>query len=293
VAVFLRVEFDGSILKWILYGLTLKPVHVSFRPCQSPSGQKIMDKDTVIDLVPEPRHLKAGRGWQWYVQGFTLFRRQPGMWIVLALQFLVLALLASVLPAVVAIAYTLVSPVLSAGLFLAAKQCDLGNKVGALDLFAAFKAEIKPLLRIGFINVLAVLLVTVVLSLLGSQSSLADIAPGTLPTPEQMKSLYLHTSLNLILMTPMICAVWFAPALVLFEGYTPLEAMKLSFIGVCRNWQAFLVSGLITIALCVFSAFTLMLGFLVVLPVMMLMQYAAYQEIFEVTPIGIDGASAC
>jgi uncharacterized membrane protein len=36
-----------------------------------------------------------------------------------------------------------------------------------------------------------------------------------------------------------------------------------------------------------------MLGFLVVLPVMMLMQYVAYQEIFEVTPIGIDGASAC
>ncbi|MBY0444201.1 MAG: hypothetical protein K2Q15_03210, partial [Burkholderiales bacterium] len=65
-----------------------------------------MEKDNVIDLLPEPRRLVAGRGWHWYVQGFKLFRRQPSMWIVLALQFFVLALLAGVLPAVGALAYT-------------------------------------------------------------------------------------------------------------------------------------------------------------------------------------------
>ena len=257
-----------------------------------------MDKDTVIDLVPEPRHLKAGRGWQWYVQGFTLFRRQPGMWIVLALQFFVLALLAGVLPAVGALAYTLVSPVLSAGVYLAAKQCDLGNKIGPLDLFTAFRGEIKPLLFIGFINTVAAMLVTIVLGVFGSQVSLADIPTGSMPSPEQIKSLFLHSSLSLILMTPVMCAVWFAPALVSFDGHSPIEAMKLSFAGITRNWQAFLVNGLIATGLVVLvmllmSVFTLLLALLLVLPVMMLMQYAAYQEIFEVTPIGIDGASAC
>lgn len=248
-----------------------------------------MEKDNVIDLLPEPRRLAAGRGWSWYINGFKLFRRQPSMWIVLALQFFVLALLAGVLPAVGALVYTLVSPVLSAGVYLAAKQCDTGHKIGPLDLFAAFRGEVKPLLFIGFINVVAVMLVTLLLSLFGSQPSLADIPAGSLPSPELMKSLYVHTSLSLLLMIPIMCAVWFAPALVLFKGYSPTEAMKLSFAGVCRNWQAFLLSGLITLALFILSAFTIFLGLLVALPVMMLMQYVAYQEIFDVTPSDVDG----
>jgi uncharacterized membrane protein len=248
-----------------------------------------MEKDNVIDLLPEPRRLVAGRGWHWYVNGFKLFRRQPGMWIVLALQFFVLALLAGVLPAVGALAYTLVSPALSAGVYLAAKQCDSGHKIGPLDLFSAFRGEVKPLLFIGFINVVAAMLVTLILSLFGSQSSLADLPAGSLPSPEEMKSLYLHTSLSLILMTPVMCAVWFAPALVLFKGHSPIEAMQLSFSGVCRNWQAFLLSSLITLALFILSAFTIFLGLLVALPVMMLMQYIAYQEIFDAAPVGVDG----
>ncbi|MEJ2792400.1 BPSS1780 family membrane protein [Iodobacter sp. LRB] len=248
-----------------------------------------MENDSVIDLLPEPRRLVANRGWHWYVNGFKLFRRQPGIWIVIALQFFVLALLANVLPVVGALAYTLVSPVLSGGIYLAAKRCDAGNRVGPLDLFAAFHGEIKPLLWVGFINVLAAMLVTVVLGLFGSQASLVDIPAGSLPTPEQMKSLYLHTSLSLILMTPVMCAVWFAPALILFDGYSAIDAMKLSFAGIARNWQAFLVSGLVTIALCFLSVFTLLLGFLVVLPVMMLMQYIAYREIFAAVPAGADG----
>jgi uncharacterized membrane protein len=252
-----------------------------------------MDKDTVIDLLPEPRRLKAGRGWQWYAQGFKLFRHQPGMWIVLALQFGVLALLGSVLPALGTFIYTLAAPVLSGGVFLAARQTEAGLKIGPLDLFVAFKGEVKPLLLIGFANLVAALLVTMLLSLFGSQASLADMPAGTLPSPEQMKSLYLHISLSLLLMTPVMCAVWFAPALVLFEGHSPIEAMKLSFAGVWRNWQAFLVSGLITLALCLLSAFTLLLGLVIVLPVMMLMQYVAYREIFAATPIGNDGVSAC
>lgn len=249
-----------------------------------------MEKYTVIDLLPEPRRVAAGRGWQWYVQGFKLFRRQPWMWIMLGLQFLVLALVATTLPLVGTLAYTLVSPVLSGGIYLAAKQSDQGGRIGPLDLFAAFRQEIKPLLFIGLINVIASMLVTVLVSFMGNAGNLADIAPGTIPTPEQMKAIYMHTSVSLLLMSPVICAVWFAPALFLFEGHPPLEAMKLSFAGVCRNWQPFLVSGLITVVLCFLSAFTLLLGMLVVLPVMMLMQYVAYQDIFEPKPIGIDGA---
>ena len=249
-----------------------------------------MDQDTVIDLMPEPRHLPARRGWQWYVQGFQLFRRQPAIWVLLGLQFMVLALLASVLPAVVAMAYTLLSPVLSGGVFLAAKRTDDGNKISPMDLFAAFKGEVKPLLRIGFINVLAVVLITVLMSLFGNHASIGEIPAGSLPSPEQIKALYLNLSINMILMTPVLCASWFAPALVLFDGHTPIEAMKLSFAGVYRNWQAFLLSGLLTLALCILSAFTLLLGLLLLLPVMMLMQYVAYQEIFSAKPIGKDGA---
>lgn len=253
-----------------------------------------MENDSVIDLLPEPRRLVANRGWHWYVNGFKLFRRQPGIWIVIALQFFVLALLANVLPVVGALAYTLVSPVLAGGIYLAAKRCDAGNRVGPLDLFAAFRGEIKPLLWVGLINVLAAMLITVVLGLFGSQVSLTYVPLGGMPSPEQMKSLFLHTSLSLILMTPVMCAVWFAPALILFDGYSAIEAMKLSFAGITRNWQAFLVNGLITTGLVVLvmllmSVFTLLLGLLIVLPVIMLMQYIAYREIFAAVPAGADG----
>ncbi|AMC36231.1 BPSS1780 family membrane protein [Janthinobacterium sp. B9-8] len=248
-----------------------------------------MENDNVIDLLPEPRRLPAGRGWQWYVSGFKLFRRQSGMWIVLALQFFVVALLAYVLSVVGAIAYALAAPVLFAGFYLAAKQADLGNKLGPLDLFAAFRGEIKPLLFIGFVDLFAAVLVTILLSFFGSQGTFPDVPAGTLPSPEEMKAIYLHVSLSLILMAPVKCATWFAPALVLLKGHSAIEAMKLSFSGVCSNWQAFLLSGMLAAALFILSAFTLMLGLVVVLPVMMLTQYMAYREIFDAAPVSVDG----
>ncbi len=76
-------------------------------------------------------------------------------------------------------------------------------------------------------------------------------------------------------------AFWFAPALVLFDGIAPLEAMKLSFVACCKNWLALLVYGVVFTVLALLASIPFGLGWLVLLPTMMASTYAAYREMFQ------------
>lgn len=85
----------------------------------------------------------------------------------------------------------------------------------------------------------------------------------------------------LVLMVPLAMAVWFAPALVVFQNVAPLEAMKASFFACLKNIVPFLVYGVILFVLCVIAMIPFGLGMLVMVPVMMGSTYASYVEIFE------------
>ena len=75
-------------------------------------------------------------------------------------------------------------------------------------------------------------------------------------------------------------AIWFAPALIVFNAMPPVDALKASFNACLKNIVVFLVYGLMIMVLCFFAALPLGLGFLVLGPVVAGSVYASYRDIF-------------
>ena len=99
---------------------------------------------------------------------------------------------------------------------------------------------------------------------------------------------------GMLLLTPLIMAIWFAPALILFGNARPGQALLISLRAVAKNWLAITVNGLaLGMVLFVSALIPFLLGLLVAMPVMFGSLYSAYLGIFAVwaeeTPLDIVG----
>lgn len=108
-----------------------------------------------------------------------------------------------------------------------------------------------------------------------------QMAGGAEGAPPQIGiGVLLVTLVAVALYVPVAMAVWFAPALVALRGLGTLDAVKLSFFGCLRNIVPFLIYGLILFVLALLASIPMGLGFLVLVPVAVGSQYAAYKAIF-------------
>jgi len=112
----------------------------------------------------------------------------------------------------------------------------------------------------------------------GGPSLHTMLSAGRLPR-EAALNLSLALLMALALYTPLLMVVWFAPLLVVFEGLTPVSAMRGSFIACSKNIMPFLLYGSILLVLLLVAA-PLLLGLLVLMPVVFCSIYASYQDIF-------------
>ena len=84
-----------------------------------------------------------------------------------------------------------------------------------------------------------------------------------------------------LLMAPVLMAMWFAPALVMFHRMTALDAMRASFFASLRNAPAFIVFSLVYIVLVLLASIPAMLGWLLLLPVTFGAMYSSYRDVFR------------
>lgn len=75
-------------------------------------------------------------------------------------------------------------------------------------------------------------------------------------------------------------ALWFAPALVVFRGTAPLDALRASFSASLKNIVPFVVYGVIYIVASVVASIPFGLGWLVLAPLAMISVYCAYEDVF-------------
>jgi hypothetical protein len=268
------------------------------------------------NFVAGGRTVRAGRGASWFIEGWALFKAQPGMWMIEAL--LVLLVMAALQAIQVAgrvgglllvqvlgqIVYTVLWPVFVAGLLIGCQAIVDGEGLRVGHLFAGFRQRFGTLIGVGAttFGILAAIWIAVAL-LMGV--GLASLFGGIQPQkPEQGLVLLLAMLVALAVMLPVFMAIWFAPALVVFHDQGVLQAMKESFQGCLRNVLPFLVYGLVglvlgtavavvigigvaltagglgaSIATAIFMIAFLALG-LMLLPVFLASIYAGYRDIY-------------
>lgn len=234
------------------------------------------------EFVQGGRGVAAGRGWDWIASGWELFKKQIGMWIALLILFIVVMAVIAVVPVLGGIASTLLTPVFSAGLFVAAKAVDEGRSLEFGQLFAGFREPFVKLVLVGAIYLGIALTIALVVGFATGVSILA-IAAGTVPeiaTVAAALTVVLAVLVMLALLLPVIMAIWFAPPLVAFHGRGAIEAMQESFLGCLKNIVPFLVYGVVFMVLGILASIPLGLGWLVLGPVLAASAYTSYKDIF-------------
>lgn len=239
----------------------------------------------------EIRTAAAGRGWEWIVEGFRIFRKQPLTWITLVMIMLVIWFASLLIPVIGPLAINLVSPVFFAGLMLACKTTDEDGEPEFSQLFAAFKTHASPLITVGGIYLVGNIVAVAVVFAVAGGTALPTLMGKAAIDPEAVlaaaRGLMLGMVVGMAVFIPVLMAVWFAPLLIVFHNRPPIEAMKMSYTASLRNTMPLLIYGVAVLVLGIIASIPLMLGLIVLLPVLACSIYASYKDIFPAAPAQI------
>jgi uncharacterized membrane protein len=201
------------------------------------------------------RRVGAGSALNWLQQGWAMFIARPGAWMAMTVIVIVIYVGLATVPLIGPLAAHLLAPVLAAGMLIACQKLAHEQDLAISDLFAGFQQHTSALLTLGVLYMLAMLALAVLAMLLAGL-------------------------LWLLLSVPIVMAIWFAPALVVFNAMAPVDALKASFNACLKNILVFLVYAPLVMVLCFFATLPVGLGFLVLGPVLAGSVYASYRDIF-------------
>jgi uncharacterized membrane protein len=232
----------------------------------------------------QARSVDAGRGIGWWTDGWALFTKNVGMWMAFTLILLAIFIALAFLPLVGMLAASLLTPVFIGGWMMAARKVEAGGAIEIGDLFGGFKERLTPLIVLGALLVGATLVIILVMGLLGFGAAMGMMSGGTQGGAGGMMAAagagMLAMLVGLVLGFMIAIAFWFAPALVVFRDVPPVDALKASVSASLKNIGPFLLYGLLYIVAAVVASIPFGLGWLVLLPVLLLTVYVSYVDVF-------------
>lgn len=195
------------------------------------------------------------RGLAWLAEAYAMFKVAPLQWIALMLVYVAILYVAAIVPPL----FLLLRPAFAVGLLAAAWTQERGGRPRLSHMFQGFRANLRALLALGGLSIagisLAILATALVdggvlLELVSRDPSAGD-ADRIAATEELLKSGRLQMSMLLAatLSLPTVLALWFAPALVVFQDAGPLTATGASLRATLANWRPVLVYGLAILVL--------------------------------------------
>ena len=259
------------------------------RDLYQPVGPATADGESTPPPLGGPHRRSPGRGIAWLTESFGWFRAAPLGWIVAVILLVVLHTLLQTVPLLGAIASLILGPVFTGGLMIGcrAQEEGLGFEIG--HLFAGFSRNAGSLAAVGAAYLGMIVAISLVVGLwmfvLGGAASLAALqsTPAAL-SAAQVTLAVVGLLIGLALFVPALAAIWLAPPLVALHDVPALAAMRMSLAGCLGNLPAFLLYGVLLLILAVLAAIPFMLGFLILLPMMIISIYTAYRDIYTDTP---------
>ncbi|MDD3529294.1 MAG: BPSS1780 family membrane protein [Gallionellaceae bacterium] len=231
----------------------------------------------------------AGAGLAWLKAGWGWFSPAAIAWMGMTAMVFLLLLGAALIPHLGGRLVELLSPFLVAGYMAAARAAERGEPITFLHLGSGFTGPQRiGLAIIGGIYLAGLLLIDLVIRQMGGEGmqQLAVLAANQAEVdPQQMQTIVSQALpailVGLLLLVPLVMATWFAPALVLFDGFSAANAMWWSLWACTVNWRPLLLYSLLVGVIGVAAMLIpLGLGLLAFLPVALCSTYAAYRAIF-------------
>jgi uncharacterized membrane protein len=234
----------------------------------------------------------SARGAAWLVEGFNYFRHSPGAWIGSIIILVVINIALGIFPLFGFLIMQLVMPVFIGGLILGCREIGNGGSLQINHLFAGFKGYFGGLVVVGLIYTLGgifiimsmvlVMFITIGLDVISNAiNGDTTLMIEYLNNTDYLRSILLVILIGLFFYVPLLMAFWFAPALIVLDGQSPLQSMKYSFLGCLKNIMPFLIYGLVGLVLSLLATIPLMLGWLILMPMIIASIYLAYIDIYK------------
>jgi hypothetical protein len=250
----------------------------------APPGAHVRDVADVAPPGQDYRFIENGRarpisqGVEWVATSWRIFRRNPGLWI-LALVIGYGAIVSLSLLPVVNLLLRIASPMVSAGFAAMADASRRGDLSGLRPLVAGFRRATASLLILGVASAILTVLPLLVLAAIDGPSWLRLGLGYRDPALFQGRILMMFAYLAVTSVIGFLIA--FAPALVLLDGLHPLTAIRSSAVGAIKNLLPGILCSMVFAVLLVASIIPLALGLLVTMPMMIIVFYASYHDIFH------------
>ncbi len=240
----------------------------------------------------------AAEGTDWLRLALQIFRSQwrrftalASLFLFLLLVAMLLSLLAGGIPFVI-----LLKPILSVGFLAATWHYERGEAPEYSHLFAGFKSNVKALLALGAVYVVCTIVISVLSRLLVGESWEQIVSASSNPHPmtDEVRIRFIFVVLTLSL--PLTAALWFAPALIVFNDASFVQSLTLSLTACLRNWRAMLTyavtmffATVFTVAVCApflffiqpLAPFVLMAVGIPLTAILMISDYVSYRRIFH------------
>lgn len=242
-----------------------------------------------------PRTVEAAQGWRWIVDGYGLFRKNMPMWISYTMLLGAMWFGSMLIPILGPLLFNLFSVVLFASLLLACHAQERNEPLTPRHLFAGFKANVPALITVGGVYLAGTIIIIGIVYQSVDPSVFAMVKQGKKPPdPETamqiMRAMGGALMIAMMLYMPLMMAVWFAPALIVFEKLPPGQAMKLSFAACLSNILPCTVYGVALMVLWIIASIPFLLGLIVLLPVIFCSVYVSYKDIFGLPPVTPNAA---
>jgi uncharacterized membrane protein len=229
-------------------------------------------------LIEGGRAVPAGHGWQWIVDGFNLFKLNPGVWILNLIILFAISFVGALIPIIGGLLLQLLYPVFVGGLMLGCRALMHNEPLEVGHLFAGFRDKAGQLILVAVLYLVGAVVIALVVGVGFGFSMFAVMSKGG--AAANFSLLVLMVLVIMALFVPLLMAVWFAPALVVFHDLQALDAMKKSFSGCLKNIVPFLVYGIIGLFIGILATIPLLLGWLIWGPTIVGSLYASYRDIF-------------
>ena len=242
-------------------------------------------EEAMVASAIKGRGVDGGRGVNWWAESWALFLKNPGMWLVFTVIFLIGTIFLHFIPVLGSLVSALITQVIFGGWMLSARKLESGGTLEVSDLFSGFKEKLNPLLVLGALTLVAMIVIGAVMMALGAGAVMGLVAGGAARSAGGIMASVAVGMLGLIVGLAIAfvfaMALWFAPALVVFRDVAPVDALKASWAASLQNIVPFLIYGVIWIVAAVIASIPFGLGWLVLMPLMALGMYCSYKDIFE------------
>ena len=230
----------------------------------------------------EAKKVSVERGWGWIQDGWELFMKNPGVWVLMALIYAVIMIVLSFVQLLGALAIGLLGTMLSGGMIYGAAKLDGGGTLEIGHLFQAFRDSSRtgPMLILGCISLVGNLLMAVLNKAFIAGPLMGAGMAGSGDVMQFGVAALLGLLLMLLVTAFLAVLLFYAIPLVMLENVEPFQAVKDGIMGCLRNWLPLLVLGLILTLLTMLAMLPFGLGLLILGPVMVGAWYRSYKELY-------------